>query len=50
MAAIIGAIDAGIDLLLKNAATALALHLYLGLPLLRLMKEVDAGLGQGIHG
>ena len=49
MTAIMRAIDACVDLLLEDAATALALDLDLGLVLLRLMEEVDACLGEGIH-
>ena len=49
MTAIMRAIDACVDLLLEDAATTLALDLDLGLVLLRLMEEVDACLGEGIH-
>lgn len=49
MTAVTRAVDACVDLLLEDAATALALDFDLGLVLLRLVEKVDACLGQGIH-
>lgn len=49
MAAVGGAIDAGVDLLLQDAPIAFAFDLYLGLGLLGRLQEVDACFGQGVH-
>lgn len=49
MTAITRAVDACVDLLLEDAATALALDLDLGLVLLWLVNEMNACLGEGVH-
>jgi hypothetical protein len=49
VAAVGGAVDAGVDLLLQDAPVALALDLHLRLGLLGLLQEVDARLRQRVH-
>lgn len=49
MTAVTGTVDAGVDLLLKDATTALTFYLDLGLALLWLVEEVYSCLGEGVH-
>jgi hypothetical protein len=49
MAAVVGTVYAGVDLLLQDLTTALAFDFDHRLVLLGLVEEVDAGLSEGIH-